>query len=150
MFHGSGWWSLLSADESKKKNPIDRQLLKRVLSYARPYWFLVLIVLILIVITSLLELIPPLLYRDLIDNVIPNENFKRLNLLALGMIGIPVLSGLIGVAERYFSARAGEGIIFDLRQEMYIHLQSMSTILTNTRSGEIISRFNNDVVGAQS
>ena len=151
MFHGSGWWSLLSADESKKRIPIDSQLLKRVLYYARPYWFLVLIVLILIVITSLLELIPPLLYRDLIDNVIPNQNLRRLNLLALGMIGIPLLSGLIGVAERYFSARAGEGIIFDLRQEMYIHLQSMSLrFFTNTRSGEIISRFNNDVVGAQS
>lgn len=151
MFHGSGWWSFLSADESKKKTSIDRQLLKRVLYYARPYWLLVLIVLILIVITSLLELIPPLLYRDLIDNVIPNQNLRRLNLLALGMIGIPLLSGLIGVAERYFSARAGEGIIFDLRQEMYIHLQSMSLrFFTNTRSGEIISRFNNDVVGAQS
>ena len=151
MFHGSGWWSLLSADESNKRIPIDRQLLKRVLYYARSYWILVLIVLILIVITSLLELIPPLLYRDLIDNVIPNQNLRRLNLLALGMIGIPLLSGLIGVAERYFSARAGEGIIFDLRQEMYIHLQSMSLrFFTNTRSGEIISRFNNDVVGAQS
>src|SRR3972149_482846 len=151
MLHGGGWWSLLSADESKGKAQVDRQLLIRVLAYARPYWLLVLIVLVVIVITSLIELIPPLLYRDLIDNVIPTRNFSRLNLLALGMIGIPLLSGLIGVAERYFSARAGEGIIFDLRQEMYIHLQRMSLrFFTNTRSGEIISRFNNDVVGAQS
>src|SRR3990170_4719214 len=150
MLHGGGWWSLLSADESKGKAQVDRQLLIRVVAYARPYWLLVLIVLVVIVITSLIELIPPLLYRDLIDNVIPTRNFSRLNLLALGMIGIPLLSGLIGVAERYFSARAGEGIIFDLRQEMYIHLQRMSLrFFTNTRSGEIISRFNNDVVGAQ-
>ena len=151
MIHGSGWWSFLSADGSQGKVQFDRQLLRRVLSYARPYWLLVLIVLVVIVITSLIELIPPLLYRDLIDNVIPTRNFGRLNLLALGMIGIPLLSGLIGVAERYFSARAGEGIIFDLRQEMYVHLQRMSLrFFTNTRSGEIISRFNNDVVGAQS
>jgi ATP-binding cassette subfamily B protein len=66
------------------------------------------------------------------------------------MIGIPIISGLIGIAERYFSAKAGEGIIFDLRQEMYIHLQRMSLrFYTHTRSGEIVSRFNNDVVGAQ-
>src|SRR3972149_2277909 len=151
MLHGGGWWSLLSADESKGKAQVDRQLLIRVLAYAKPYWLLVLIVLLVIVITSLIELIPPLLYRDLIDNVLPARNFSRLNLLALGMIGIPLLSGLIGVAERYFSARAGEGIIFDLRQEMYVHLQRMSLrFFTNTKAGEIISRFNNDVVGAQS
>jgi ATP-binding cassette subfamily B protein len=102
------------------------------------------------VVISLLELIPPLLYRDLIDNVLPSRDFARLNLLALGMIGLPLLSGLIGVAQRYFSARVGEGIIFDLRQQMYAHLQRMSLrFFTHTKSGEIVSRFNNDVVGAQ-
>lgn len=149
--HGSGWWTFIRHDESKGRTRLDRQLLRRVFKYARPYWGLVALVLLTITITSLLELIPPLLYRDLIDNVIPNKNFQRLNWLALGMIGIPLLSGLIGVAERYFSARAGEGIIFDLRQQMYSHLQTMSLrFFTHTKSGEIISRFNNDVVGAQS
>jgi ATP-binding cassette subfamily B protein len=129
---------------------LDRSLLKRVLAYGRSYWVLVALVIIIIIITSLLELIPPLLYRDLIDNVIPNRDLNRLSLLALGMIGIPIASGLIGVAERYFSASAGEGIIFDLRQQMYEHLQRMSLrFFTHTKSGEIISRFNNDVVGAQ-
>jgi len=149
--HGSGWWTFIRHDESNGRTRLDRQLLRRVFEYARPYWGLVALVLLTITITSLLELIPPLLYRDLIDNVIPNKSFQRLNWLALGMIGIPLLSGLIGVAERYFSARAGEGIIFDLRQQMYSHLQTMSLrFFTHTKSGEIISRFNNDVVGAQS
>lgn len=151
MFHGSGWWTFIRHDESKGKARLDRRLLRRVFAYARPYWGFVALVLFTIIITSLLELIPPLLYRDLIDNVIPNQDYQRLNWLALGMIGIPLLSGLIGVAERYFSARAGEGIIFDLRQQMYSHLQNMSLrFFTHTKSGEIISRFNNDVVGAQS
>ncbi len=151
MMHGSGWWTFIRHDESNGRTRLDRQLLRRVFEYARPYWGLVALVLLTITITSLLELIPPLLYRDLIDNVIPNKSFQRLNWLALGMIGIPLLSGLIGVAERYFSARAGEGIIFDLRQQMYSHLQTMSLrFFTHTKSGEIISRFNNDVVGAQS
>ena len=150
MMHGGGWWSLLRAEETGTKARIDRSLLRRVLAYARPYWGLVALVIVIIIITSLLELIPPLLYRDLIDNVIPNRDLNRLSLLALGMIGIPVVSGLVGVAERYFSARAGEGIIFDLRQQMYEHLQRMSLrFFTHTKSGEIISRFNNDVVGAQ-
>jgi ATP-binding cassette, subfamily B, bacterial len=149
MFHG-GWWSLMRSDEPKGKLHIDRNLLRRVLGYARPYWGYVALVLITITVTSLLELIPPLLYRDLIDNVIPNRDFNRLSLLALGMIGIPLLSGLIGTIERFFSARAGEGIIYDLRLEMYAHLQRMSIrFFTMTKSGEIISRFNNDVVGAQ-
>lgn len=150
MFHGGGWWAYFSHDESKGRPTVDRELVRRVLSYARPHFSEVVVVLITIVAISLLELIPPLLYLDLIDNVIPNRDFQRLTLLALGMIGIPVLSGLIGVLQRYFSARAGEGIIFDLRQEMYAHLQQMSLrFFTNTKSGEVISRFNNDVVGAQ-
>jgi ATP-binding cassette subfamily B protein len=151
MFHGSGWWSYLRYDESKGRPHVDRQLLRRVLRYARPYWAFVTLVLVTMVAISLLELIPPLLYRDLIDNVLPSRDFARLNLLALGMIGLPLLSGLIGVAQRYFSARVGEGIIFDLRQTMYDHLQQMSLrFFTHTKSGEIVSRFNNDVVGAQS
>jgi ATP-binding cassette, subfamily B, bacterial len=150
MLHGGGWWSLLRAEDLEKKTRIDRTLITRVLSYARPYWRLVALVILIIIITSLLELIPPLLYRDLIDQVIPNRDLNRLSLLALGMIGIPLATGLIGVAERYFSAKAGEGIIFDLRQQMYEHLQLMSLrFFTHTKSGEIISRFNNDVVGAQ-
>jgi len=149
MFHG-GWWSLIRADESKGKAKIDRKLLLRILAYARPYWGNIAIVLIAIVVISLIELIPPLLYRTLIDIVIPNKDFRQLAILALAMIGIPIISGLIGIVERYFSAKAGEGIIFDLRQEMYDHLQRMSLrFFTHTRSGEIVSRFNSDVVGAQ-
>ncbi len=150
MIHGGGWWSFLRYDESKGQARVDRQLLRRVLGYARPYWLSVLAVLVTIVIISLLELIPPLLLRDLIDKALPKGDVRQLNLLALGMITIPLLSSLIGVGQRYLSARTGEGIIFDLRQELYTHLQRMSLrFFTHTKSGEIISRLNNDVVGAQ-
>jgi ATP-binding cassette subfamily B protein len=150
MMHRGGWWSLISSDDSQQNLHVDRYLLKRVAGYARPYWVLVLLDLVAIIASSLIELIPPLLYRDLIDNVIPTKNLQRLTLLALGMIAIPIVDGLIGVAERYFSAKAGEGIIFDLRQQLYEHVQKMSIrFFTKTKSGEIISRLNNDVVGAQ-
>lgn len=149
MFHG-GWWSYLSYDDSKPKPVLDRQLLRRVFAYGKPHWRAVSIVMVTIVFISLLDLIPPLLYRELIDHVLPNRDAARLNLLALAMFGIPVISGLISVVQRNYSARAGEGIIYDLRQQMYVHLQQMSLrFFTNTKAGEIISRFNNDVVGAQ-
>lgn len=148
--HGGGWWSLISAEDSAKKAVIDSALLRRVYGYAKPYWAYITFVLIAIVLTSLLDLIPPLLIRNLIDEVIPNRDYRQLTLLALGMVVIPLISGLIGVVERNYSARAGEGIIFDLRNQMFEHLQRMSLrFFTITKSGEIISRFNNDVVGAQ-
>jgi ATP-binding cassette subfamily B protein len=150
MVHGGGWRSFMRYDESKGRPQVSRQLLGRVLGYARPYWRSLALMLVAIGVTALIGLIPPLLYRDLIDNVLPNRDFSRLNWLALGMIGIPVVSGLIGVGQRYLSARVGEGIISDLRQTMYDHLQRMSLrFFTHTKSGEIVSRFNNDVVGAQ-
>lgn len=147
MFHGMR--AAFMADESANPN-IDRKLLARVFAYARPHWRAVTIVLVTIVITSLLELIPPLLYRELIDDVLPNRDWNRLNLLAATMLGIPLLSAGFGIAQRYYSARAGEGIIYDLRGAMYHHLQRMSMrFFTHTKGGEIISRFNSDVVGAQ-
>ncbi len=148
---GGGWWRFLSYDESKGKAQVDRALLFRVWSYGRPYLPLIIINLVAIIAISLIELLPPLLYRDLFDTVIPNQDYARLNWLGLGMVAIPIISNLIGVGERYLGARVGEGIIFDLRQSMYEHLQHMGLrFFTHTKSGEIISRFNNDVVGAQS
>ena len=105
MIHGGGWWSFLRYDESKGRPQVSRDLLRRVLAYARPYWRSLALMLVAIIATSLIELVPPLLYRDLIDRVLPNRDMVRLNWLALGMIGIPLLSGLIGVGQRYLSAR---------------------------------------------
>ncbi len=145
---GHRWRALIDADRNQPQ--IDRHLLARVYTYARPHLREVAIVLVTIVIISLLELIPPLLYRELIDEVLPNRDWLRLNLLAGAMLGIPLVTAGIGLVQRHYSARAGEGIIYDLRGAMYHHLQRMSMrFFTHTKAGEIISRFNNDVVGAQ-
>ncbi len=148
---GGGWWRFLSYDENQGKPRVDRALLRRVWGYAKPYLRLLGLMLLAIVITSLIDLLPPLLYRDLFDNVLPNKDIARLNILGLLMLAVPILSNLIGVGERYLSSRVGEGIIFDLRQSMYDHLQRMGLrFFTRTKSGVIISRFENDVVDAQS
>ena len=144
------WWRYVAYDESKGKPMVTRDLMRRVLDYARPHWKAITTVLITILSISLLGLIPPLVYGDLFNTVIPNRDFRRLNLLAIAMISVPVLTGLISVVQRYYSARAGEGIIYDLRGQMYAHLQNMSIrFFTDTKAGEIVSRFNSDVTGAQ-
>ena len=149
-FHGGGWWSFIRYDEERDRPEVSRALLRRVAAYAKPYWGQAALMVALIILTSLLNLVPPLLYRDLLDNALPNRDTTRLNFLALGVIGIPILVGLIGVAQRYFGARIGEGIIFDLRRSLYAHMQRMSLrFFTNTRTGEMMSRLNNDVIGAQ-
>jgi ATP-binding cassette subfamily B protein len=149
-FHSGGWFSFISHDEQTEKPTITRALLIRVWEFARPYRLQVLALLITILAISGINLISPLLYRDLIDNALPNRNLIRLNWLALGMIGIPLINGLIGVWQRRLNASVGEGVIYDLRGKLYQHLQRMSLrFFTETRTGELMSRLNNDVIGAQ-
>ncbi len=151
---GGSWRSYVRFDEERDRPQVSWQLLRRVAAYARPYRASIALMLAAILLSSLLALLPPLLLRDLIDHALPNGtrpgNLRRLNLLALGMIGLPLLSGLIGVFQGARSARIGEGIICDLRRGLYDHIQRMALrFFTNTKSGELISRLNNDVIGAQ-
>ena len=148
--HGGGWWQYITYDERTDRPHVNRTLLRRVVRTARPYWGPAFITLGAILVISLLGLVPPLLIRQLIDHAIPERDTASLNLLALGMVIIPLLSGAIGVGQRYISARIGEGIISDLRQSLYAHMQAMSLhFFTHTKTGELMSRLNNDVVEAQ-
>ncbi|MFQ5459437.1 MAG: ABC transporter ATP-binding protein [Anaerolineae bacterium] len=148
--HG-GWWAYLRYDESQRPD-VDRRLVRRVVAWARPYFGHVAAMLALLLTVSLIELVPPLLYGDLIRRLGPGGglDMRRLNLLAAGLLGVPIASSLLGVIQRRISAQIGEGIIYDLRVAMYAHMQRMSLrFFTETKTGEIISRFSNDVVGAQ-
>ena len=84
-----------------------------------------------------LGLLSPLILRDLIDNALPHKDYGRLNVLAGAMIVVPILSGLVGVLQRYLNSTTAEGIIYDLRRALYVHMQRMSLrFLTSTRGGE--------------
>ena len=134
--HEGNWWSFIRYDEEQDRPRVSRALLLRVARYARPYLGGVVVVLLAMLGVSLLSLIPPLLIRDLLDRALPERDFTRLNLLALGMVAVPLVSGLLGVLQRYASASVGEGIIFDLRTALYTHLQRMSLrFFTNTQVG---------------
>lgn len=148
--HGGGWRAYITHDEEAEHPRITRNLLLRVWTFARPYRLRIAALLLTILLISGVSLVSPLLYRDLIDNAIPNGDRTRLNWLALGMIAIPILNGALGVWQRQINAQIGEGVIFDLRRALYAHMQRMSLrFFTQTRTGELMSRLNNDVVGAQ-
>jgi ATP-binding cassette subfamily B protein len=133
-----------------EKPEITWQLLKRVLDYAKPYRWLIGGMLLLILANTGLMLLTPLILRDLIDNTIPAGNIKRLALLSIALLLIPALTGVINVIQRRINARVGEGVVYDLRLALYSSLQRMSLrFFTNTKVGELMSRLNNDVVGAQ-
>ncbi len=147
---GGGFWRMVHGDDEPAKLNLSRRLLRRVASYAWPYRLRIVLMLGTILVVTVLSLIPPLLYRDLIDNALPHRDYGRLNLLALGMIGVPIVNGLVGVLQRYLSSTIGEGIICDLRRALYAHMQRMSLrFFTATKTGELMSRLNNDVIGAQ-
>ena len=148
--HHMGWGSYIRFDDSEPRSNIDRATLKRVLSYASSYKVEMAVVLITIVIISILTVVPPLLMKGLIDTAIPEKNLALVTVLGLGMVAVPLTNGIVGVVQRRATAGMGEGVIFDLRRELYDHLQGMSLgFFTNTKTGELMSRLNNDVVGAQ-
>lgn len=137
-------------DRDQRGPEIDRALLRRVFAYGKPYRMMLVGVLVTILVVSGLTVVPPLLIRDLIDNAIPAADVGRLTILGVAMVVVPLISVSVGALQRWMSAKAGEGIIYDLRRALYTHLQGMSLrFFTETKTGELVSRLNNDVVGAQ-
>ncbi|MGH9230932.1 MAG: ABC transporter ATP-binding protein [Acidimicrobiales bacterium] len=142
---------MLGADPSQLAGAsIDRSLVRRVWRFARPYRWMLLGYLAIIVVTALVQLVPPLLFRSIIDSAIPDGDRAYLNLLA----GLAVLaaagSAALAVADRYVSSRIGEGVIYDLRVALFAHVQRMPVaFFTRTQTGALTNRLNTDVIGAQ-
>ncbi|MBA3872225.1 MAG: ABC transporter ATP-binding protein, partial [Anaerolineae bacterium] len=146
---GGGRLRRLSSVEDEKPQ-ITWELMKRVLGYARPYRWQLVGMLVIILITTGLALLTPLLMRNLIDVALPNKDMNLLVAVTLGLLAIPLVSAGITVLQRYLNSAVGEGVTYDLRVALFKHLQAMSLrFFTNTKSGELMSRLNNDVVGAQ-
>jgi ATP-binding cassette subfamily B protein len=147
--HAGGWFAFVrSGDEKSPK--VTRALLLRVLAYARPYWGHLGGMLAAILVSTGLSLVSPLIFRNLIDKVLPSKDMNGLTTFALALLLLPVLNGIVGVIQRRLNSIVGEGVIYDLRTSLFSKLQRMSLrFFTNTRIGELMSRMNNDVVGAQ-
>src|SRR5687767_2788800 len=129
---------------------VDRGVVKRVWQFARPYRWMLLLFLGSIIAAAIVEVTPPLLFRRLLDDAIPAGDLGAVNVLAIAAVALAFGDAVLGVAQRWWSARIGEGVIFDLRVALFDHVERMPlAFFTRTQTGSLISRLNNDVIGAQ-
>jgi len=146
--HGYGWFMAMRQGDEKPK--VTKELLLRVLGHAKPYWSHIAGMLVTILLSTGLSLLTPLIFRNMIDVVLPAKDTQRLIWLGLALLFIPALNGGINVIQRRLNSTVGEGVIYDLRSTLFARLQRMSLrFFTNTKTGELMSRLNSDVVGAQ-
>ena len=138
-------------DDSLKGSQIRPGTAKRMFRFASPYkktlaWFLV-----LIAFDSMIGVANPLLYRSIINQGIIGKNAHLIVLLAVLVGVLAVIEAVLSIFERYASAKVGEGLIYDMRSKVFAHIQEMPiAFFTRTQTGALISRLNNDVLGAQS
>ncbi len=149
--HGMGpAWRHLRSDRSVVNNRVDAGTVRRVFGFARPHRRLISYFLVLTVIDSCLVIVTPLLVQRIVDDGIYQGNTGLITILALAMAVTAVLSALLTVGEGWFSSRIGEGLIYDLRSQVFGHVQRQSlAFFTRTQTGALVSRLNNDVIGAQ-
>ena len=145
-----GGYAHINKNAPDKMPKITRGLLKRVWGYAHPYRWWILGMLLITLATTGLGLLTPLILRDLIDRTLPSRDLHRLMWLIIALVAVPLITSGLNVFLRQLNARVGEGVVYDLRAAMFSHLQRMSlSFFTHTKSGELMSRLNNDVLGAQ-
>lgn len=129
---------------------VQKGMVRRIARFARPYRWQLLGFMGAIFAGSVMTLIPPLLFRSIIDDIIPDSSRGRLHLFAILLVAAALAAALAAYLERLWSARIGEGLIFDLRVSLYDHVQRQPILFfTRAQTGALISRMNNDVIGAQ-
>ena len=140
----------LTQDQSVKDQKLKPGTVKRIARYALPYKNSLILFLITVVIDALLVVSTPLLLRKLIDEGVVPGNANLVTRLALAVGIIALADAIVSMIGRWFSARIGEGLIFDLRTQVFTHVQKQSiAFFTRTQTGALISRINSDVIGAQ-
>jgi ATP-binding cassette subfamily B protein len=130
---------------------LDERLARRALGYFRPYWRAAALAMACLLVGAALGLVPALVFKELIDYLAdPDDGFLPVALLVGGSVVAAILGGLIGVAQSYLSERISQGIIFDLRGQVFDSLLRQSVgFYTSNRGGDVLSRINNDVNGIE-
>jgi ATP-binding cassette subfamily B protein len=140
----------MTADPSVKNQKLKPGTIKRIFSFAQPYRLYLTIFLITVVIDAFLVVATPLLLRQLIDDGVIPKNGELITRLAFIVGLLAVADAIMSIIGRWFSARIGEGLIYDLRSQVFQHVQKQSiAFFTRTQTGALISRINSDVIGAQ-
>jgi ATP-binding cassette, subfamily B, bacterial len=143
-------WRHLRSDRSAVDSRIDRATVRRVLSFARPHRRLIAVFLAITVVDAAMVVVPPLLVKYVVDDGIIAEDLRVVAIAASIMAGVAVVSAGFAILGGWLSSRIGEGLIFDLRTQVFAHVQRQSlAFFTRTQTGALVSRLNNDVIGAQ-
>ena len=129
---------------------VNRSSMRRVMVFARPYSSSIIGFLISILVAAAIALIPPLLFRTIVDTAIPAGDKRRIVILTIILVVVAMGDAILSIVQRWYSSRIGEGLIYDLRVALFDKVQNMPiAFFTRTQTGALISRLNNDVVGAQ-
>jgi ATP-binding cassette subfamily B protein len=148
----AGWMALrtLSSDQSVKNVKLRPGTLKRIFSYAVPYKSTFVLFLFCLVADAVLTVATPLLLRELIDEGVIPKDRTVVTTMAIAVAVLAILTAVINIVIRWISAKIGEGLIYDLRSQVFRHVQEQSiAFFTRTQTGALISRINSDVIGAQ-
>ncbi|MEY4498094.1 MAG: hypothetical protein RJA40_199 [Actinomycetota bacterium] len=148
----AGWMALrtLSSDQSVKHAKLKPGTLKRIFAYAIPYKSVFALFLICLIADAVLTIATPLLLRELIDNGVIPKDRGVVTTMAVAVALLAIASAAVNIVVRWISAKIGEGLIYDLRSQVFRHVQEQSiAFFTRTQTGALISRINSDVIGAQ-
>ncbi|HZJ04515.1 MAG TPA: ABC transporter ATP-binding protein [Nocardioidaceae bacterium] len=151
MHSGMGaTWRNLRTDRSVVGKKLARETVRRVVGFARPHKKLIGVFLAIVVVDASMVVVTPLLVKQIVDDGILKGDSSLVTVLALAMAGVAIFSAFLSLGMGYLSSRIGEGLIFDLRTQVFGHVQRMSlAFFTRTQTGALVSRLNNDVIGAQ-
>ena len=142
---------LIPGDKSAiEGTKVNRSSMRRVVVFARPYSSSIIGFLVSILVSAAIALVPPLLFRTIVDTAIPAGDKRRIVILTIILVVVAMGDAILSIVQRWYSSRIGEGLIYDLRVALFDKVQHMPiAFFTRTQTGALISRLNNDVVGAQ-
>lgn len=147
---GGGLMRSFRRDASVTAQKLSPGIFRRILRFAAPYRRVLLVFLALIVVGALITAAPPLIYRGIIDDGILPRNTGLVVELAVVLAGLALADAALSLWQRWISARIGEGLIFEMRTQVFAHFQRMPiAFFTRTQTGALVSRLNNDVMDAQ-
>jgi len=148
---GMGPRGFLTEEEKKNMPKVTKELLLRILSYLKPYWFQFMLVFIAIILSASIGLLPSVITGRIVDQALVGQDMALLVKLLLMAFFTMLASQVIGVLESYINAWISQRIIFDMKNEMYDHLQHMPhSFFTSEKQGDIITRMNTDISGVSS
>jgi ATP-binding cassette subfamily B protein len=140
----------LLRDKSVKDQTIAKGTWRRIARFARPYRSLLIIFMIVVIVDAAIGAANPLIYREIIDKGILGKDTRVILWLAIVVAFLALGDAVLSFIQRYLSARIGEGLIFDMRTKIFNHIQQMPiAFFTRTQTGALVTRLNNDVLGAQ-